>query len=101
MNQSQVYLLLSAALVGIGLGSALSRSNIISIVMSIVTAGLGALVAMATLDRHSRGHNDGMLFALCWGAVLLALMVLGCALAYRRYMSSGTTNIGDGNQLRH
>jgi len=99
--QAEYYLILSAALVGIGIGSALSRRNIISIVMSITTAGLGALVAMASLDRQLANANDGMLFALCLGAVLLIFIVLGCALAYRRFMATGTTNIGDGNELRH
>lgn len=97
----EVYLVLSATLVGIGLGSALSRRNILSIVMSIVTAGAGALIAMATLGHDAESQNDGMLFALVLGAVLLVLMVLGCSLAYRRFMASGTTNIGDGNRLRH
>ncbi len=99
--QIEVYLVLAATLVGIGLGSALSRRNIIAIVMSITTAGTGALIAMATLGHGADKQNDGMLFALVLGAVLLVLMVLGCALAYRRFMATGNTNIGDGNQLRH
>jgi NADH:ubiquinone oxidoreductase subunit K len=99
--QVEVYLVLSATLVGIGLGSALSRRNIISIVMSIITAGMGALIAMATLGHGDAKNNDGMLFAMVLGAVLLVSMVLGCALAYRRFMSTGTTNISDANELRH
>ena len=99
--QIEVYLALAAILVGLGLGSAISRRNIIAIVMAIVTAGSGALIAMATIGRESEAKNDGLLFALVLGAVLLVLMVLGCALAYRRYISAGTTNIGDGNRLRH
>lgn len=98
----EIYLLLSSALVGIGIGSALSRKNMISIVMSIVTAGAGAMIAMATLGRgDSQAHDDGLLFSMVLGAVLLVMVVLGCALSYRRFMSSGTANIGDGNQLRH
>lgn len=99
--QVEHYLILSAALVGIGVGSALYRNNIISIVMSVTTSGLGALVAMAALDNNPSAQKDGMLFALCIGAVLLIYIVMGCSLAYRRYMSSGATNIGEANQLRH
>lgn len=98
----EVYLVLAAAMVGIGVGTALSRRNMISIIMSIITAGSGAMIAMATLGHGSdQEKNDGMLFAMVLGAILLVLMVVGCALAYRRFMSTGTTNIGDGNQLRH
>ena len=97
----EIYLILAATLVGIGIGSALSRRNIIAIVMSITTAGAGALIAMATLGHDTDKQNDGLLFALVLGAVLMVLMVLGCALAYRRFMSTGTTNIGDRNELRH
>lgn len=95
------YLILSAALVGIGVGSALYRRNIISIVMSIVTAGTGAVIAMVALDAPSNANKDGMLFALCISAVLLIYIVMGCSLAYRRFMSSGVTDIDDGNKLRH
>lgn len=95
------YLILSAALLGIGVGAALYRGNIISIVMSITTAGAGALIAMATLDGTSETAKDGTLFALCMGAILLVYIVLGCTLAYRRFMSSGATNIGEENKLRH
>lgn len=97
----EVYLVLAAALVGIGLGSALSRRNIISIVMAIMTAGAGALIAMVTIGRGAERQNDALLFAMVLGAVLFVLMVLGCAMVYRRYMSTGTTDIGDGNKLRH
>lgn len=99
--QIEVYLILSALLLGLGIGSALSRRNMISIIMAITTAGTGALIAMATLAHESDKQNDGLLFALVLGAVLLILIVMGCALTYRRFMSSGTTNIGDGNELRH
>ena len=95
------YLILSAALVGIGIGAALSRRNLIAIIMSISTAACGVLIAMATLDRETVGSAEGMLFALCLGVVLLIMITLWCALAYRRYISSGATNIDDGNQLRH
>lgn len=99
--QTEVYLILSSLLAGIGIGSALSRRNIISLVMAIITAGSGAMIAMATLDHLDNKTSDGMLFALVLSAVLLVLMVLGCALAYRRFMSTGTTNISDANELRH
>ncbi|MBI3543993.1 MAG: NADH-quinone oxidoreductase subunit K [Deltaproteobacteria bacterium] len=99
--QVEVYLILSATLVGIGIGSALSRRNIISIVVAVITAGTGALIAMATVGHGSDTHDDGMLFAMVLGAILLVLMTLGCALAYRRFMSTGTTNISDANELRH
>lgn len=99
--QIKIYLILAAALVGIGIGSALSKRNMISLIMAITTAGTGALIAMATLGYENEKQNDGLLFALVLGASLLILIVMGCALAYRRFMSNGTTNIGDGNQLRH
>lgn len=97
----EYYLVLAATLVGIGIGSALSRSNLISIVMSIVTAGAGAVIAMAAFERQTPKNDDAKLFALCLGATLMIMIVLGCALAYRRFMASSTTDISDGNQLRH
>jgi NADH:ubiquinone oxidoreductase subunit K len=97
----EFYLVLSAALVGIGLGSALYRRNLIAITMSIVTAGAGAVVAMTVLDQGAKGKTDGLLFALSLGSMLIIVFVLGCALAYRRYMATGITNVSDGNELRH
>jgi NADH:ubiquinone oxidoreductase subunit K len=101
----EFYLVLSAALVGIGIGAALSRRNLIAIVMALTTSGLGALVAMAALNQYNGnqgdGSKDGMLFAFCIGAILLVQIVLGCVLTYRRYIASGATNVDDGNELRY
>jgi NADH:ubiquinone oxidoreductase subunit K len=100
--QIEIYVILAAVLIGIGVGSALSRRNIISVVMAVATAGAGTLIAMATVGRESEAQqNDGMLFALVLGAVILVTIVLGCALAYRRYVSAKVTDVGAGNRLRY
>ena len=96
---AELHLVVAAALVGLGIGSALSRRNIIAIIMAIVTSGSGAILAMAALSH--RGGGDALLFALVLGAVLLALVATGCALAYRRHLSQETAEIDAGNELRH
>lgn len=97
----ELHLVLSATLFAIGVGSALSKRNLISIIMAICTAGLGAIIALAALDRQTTRDNDGILFAFCLGGVLLAWIILGGVLAYRRFVVSGSTNIDDDNELRH
>jgi NADH:ubiquinone oxidoreductase subunit K len=99
--QIEFYLALAATLVGVGIGSALSRRNILAVVMSIVIAGTGAVIAMSTFDFRAGRYSDGMLFALCLGIILLVFVVLGCVLAYRRFCANGTTSISERNQLRH
>ncbi|MEW6057427.1 MAG: NADH-quinone oxidoreductase subunit K [Bdellovibrionota bacterium] len=99
--QIELYLVLSAVLVGIGIASALSRGSILAVIMGLTTAGMGALVAMAAFHQNEPNSSDGMFFALCVATMILNTIILGCTLTYRRFMASGTTNIGEKNELRH
>lgn len=98
----EFYVVLAVIMLGIGAGTVLSRRNLVSAIFGLVTCGLGAVVAMAAFNagRPNEG-TDGMLFALCIAVVLMVFVVLGCALMYRRHLSEGTTDVTEGNRLRH
>jgi NADH:ubiquinone oxidoreductase subunit K len=93
--------LLAAALMGIGIGSALFRRNLVAVLIAIHTAGAGAIVAMAAFGAQGGKRNDSLLFALSLGVVLLFMLVLGAALAYRRFVASRSTTVGEGSALRN
>jgi hypothetical protein len=44
---------------------------------------------------------EGIVFGFCAIIVVLLNVIIGCSLAYRRFMASGVKNISEGNQLRN
>lgn len=97
--QSKIYLILSIFLVTVGIGSALSRRNLIAVTMAICTAQIGVLVFLALLSAADQ-KSDVLCFAFCLAFVTIEQIVVGSVLGYRRFVSANTREIVRKNQLR-
>lgn len=98
------YFILASLLLGIGITGALVRRNLISIIISMTIAGLGAFLFLFTVV-YSQGTDqarvDGLLFGFCLELVLFFWIVIGCVLVYRRFISNGSGWINQNNDLRN
>ncbi len=84
--------MLSGLLIGIGLSAALVRKSMIFILMAVVTLGSGVIIIFSALNENLE-TSEGFLFAFCVGIVFFLYLILGMALAYRRFLTSHTIDI--------
>lgn len=99
--RNEVFLILSSILFGIGAAAALVRASVLSMIMNIVTAFSGVILAVVVLSANSAKAGEGQLFAMTLVVMLVGVMVVGCAVAYRRYMAAGVRELDEKIELRH
>jgi NADH-quinone oxidoreductase subunit K len=95
------YLALAAALFCIGLYAALSRRNMITMLMGIVMMLNGVIVNLAAFWRYlETGDVSGQTFALFVCFIAVAELAVGLALSVRLWRTCGTASPGDLDSLK-
>jgi len=97
----QHYLLLGAALFGLGLYGLITKRNLIAVLMSIELMLNSVNLNLIAFSRYTQvDATAGQVFALFVIAVAAAEVAIGLALAYAIYRGRRTVNIDDLNWLK-
>ena len=95
------YLALAAALFCIGLYAALSRRNMITMLMGIVMMLNAVIVNLAAFWRYSEtGAISGQAFVLFVYSIAVAELAVGLALSVKLWRACGTASPGDLDSLK-
>ncbi|MGE4232102.1 MAG: NADH-quinone oxidoreductase subunit K [Bacteriovoracia bacterium] len=99
--QTEVLFILAVGLVGVGTSGALIRRNVVSVILSLVTAAHGVgLAVFLTFLVHSK-TNDGIVFGFTWIFIVFSWFLTGLVISYNRWISAKTNQLGVKTRLRN
>ncbi|HRK02176.1 MAG TPA: hypothetical protein PLH57_05875 [Oligoflexia bacterium] len=94
-------LVLAAILLGLGIGGALFRTNLVVLFAALQTAAAGAVLAICAIGTASEtARNTAQIFALIVTVSMSMSSVLGYIIFFSRFRAVKRSNINDAVELR-
>jgi hypothetical protein len=99
MAQSDTYIWISVALIGLGTAASLGRRSVVPVLAGFMVSAFGTILLACLLDSGDGASSN--LLAIAILCLLNLNLLMGLIVAMRRFRFAGRSNIDEDMRLKH